>query len=89
MSRDDPRSRVAPPVPPPLVTGPTLVSGIVGRQLTYWSGTVNHCPGCGRTSWLIGRFSAECSFCRTALALEHSGMLGVGTFQRNHHHRAA
>lgn len=79
MSRDDPRPRVAPP------SAPVFVAGIVGRQQTYWSGNVNHCPGCGRTSWFIGRFSAECSFCRTALALAHSGMLGVGTFQRNHH----
>lgn len=52
-----------------------------GLQWTYWRDSVNHCPGCGRTSWYIGRFSAECCFCRTALALEHSGMLGVGTFR--------
>jgi hypothetical protein len=30
---------------------------------------VNHCPGCGRTHWIIGRVSAECAFCATALPL--------------------
>jgi hypothetical protein len=78
MSRQDPPPRVPD-------HAPVMVEGIIGRQLTYWSGNVNHCPGCGRTSWIIGRFSAECAFCRTALALEHSGMLGIGTFNRNHH----
>jgi hypothetical protein len=81
MSRQDPPPRVPD-------HAPVIVAGIIGRQLTYWSGNVNHCPGCGRTNWIIGRFSAECAFCRTALALEHSGMLGVGTFNRNHHHVA-
>jgi len=59
-------------------------SRIRGTQLTYWPDNINHCPGCGKTSWIIGRFSAECSLCRTALALAHSGMLGVGTPARNH-----
>lgn len=27
------------------------------------------CPGCGRSSWLIGRLSAECAFCGTAIPL--------------------
>lgn len=54
-----------------------------GAQWTYWHDCINHCPACGKTSWHIGRFSAECSFCTTALALEHSAMLGCGTFCRN------
>ncbi len=60
-------------------------SRIRGIQLPYWPDGINHCPGCGKTSWIIGRFSAECSFCTTALAMAHSGMLGVGTFARKHH----
>lgn len=68
--------------PPPKITPPQ--SRIRGSQSTYWPDGINHCPGCGRTSWIIGRFSAECGFCKTALALSHSGMLGVGTFARNH-----
>jgi hypothetical protein len=35
---------------------------------------VNHCPGCGRTQWLIGRMSAECAFCSTALPLAEASM---------------
>ena len=54
-------------------------------QATYWKETVNHCPGCGRTSWIIGRFSAECSFCSAAMPLEQTAMLGTGTHARNLH----
>lgn len=38
-----------------------------GYCVTYRHGQVNHCPGCGRSHWWIGRSSAECGFCRTAL----------------------
>ena len=31
-------------------------------------------PGCGRTHWIIGRISAECAFCATALPLAETGM---------------
>lgn len=41
-----------------------------GFHAVYRTGETNHCPGCGRTQWLIGRVSAECAFCSTALALE-------------------
>lgn len=64
---------------------PASIHSPRGMQWTYWRDSVNHCPGCGRTSWYIGRFSAECCHCRTALALEHSGMLGVGTFRLYRH----
>lgn len=43
-----------------------------GYHAVYREGHVNHCPGCGRTHWLIGRVSAECAFCATALPLEAS-----------------
>jgi hypothetical protein len=29
----------------------------------------NHCPGCGRKHWIIGRVTAECAFCGSALLL--------------------
>jgi hypothetical protein len=38
-----------------------------GYHAVYREQEVNHCPGCGRTQWLIGRISAECAFCSTAL----------------------
>ena len=40
-----------------------------GYHAVYREHEVNHCPGCGRTHWLIGRMSAECAFCSTALPL--------------------
>ncbi|HEY0149334.1 MAG TPA: hypothetical protein VGB70_10050 [Allosphingosinicella sp.] len=49
-----------------------------GYQLLYRPGEVNHCPACGRTQWYIGRLSAECAFCSTAVALADTGMTGVG-----------
>jgi hypothetical protein len=36
----------------------------------YRASEINHCPGCGRTHWIIGRMSAECAFCSTALPLQ-------------------
>ena len=55
-----------------------------GFQPVYHSGEVNHCPGCGRTHWYIGRLSAECAFCETALPLLDTGMTGTGLFRLHH-----
>ena len=56
------------------------VSYLTGRgyHAVYREHEVNHCPGCGRTHWLIGRMSAECAFCATALPLENSVMIAGG-----------
>ncbi|MCJ7420999.1 hypothetical protein [Sphingomicrobium astaxanthinifaciens] len=43
-----------------------------GYYAVYREAEINHCPGCGRTHWLVGRTSAECAFCATALPLEGS-----------------
>ena len=40
-----------------------------GYGIAYRENEVNHCPGCGRTHWYVGRVSAECGFCATALPL--------------------
>src|SRR5262245_15942647 len=45
-----------------------------GYHVVYREHEVNHCPGCGRTQWLIGRVSAECAFCSTALPLAEQSM---------------
>ena len=45
-----------------------------GFHAVYREAEVNHCPGCGHTHWLVGRFSAECAFCATALPLEGTTM---------------
>jgi hypothetical protein len=41
-----------------------------GYHAVYRENEVNHCPGCGRTHWLLGRLLAECAFCGTALPLQ-------------------
>jgi hypothetical protein len=43
-----------------------------GYHAVYREHEANHCPGCGRTHWIIGRLLAECAFCSTALPLEAS-----------------
>lgn len=49
----------------------------------YRDNQVNHCPGCGRTHWYVGRFSAECGFCATALPLAE-GAARAGGLSRGH-----
>ena len=52
-----------------------------GFQILYHSGEVNRCPACGRTHWYVGRLSAECGFCGTALALAETARTGTGLFR--------
>jgi hypothetical protein len=40
-----------------------------GHHIVYRANSSNHCPGCGRSHWYIGRVSAECGFCGTAIPL--------------------
>jgi hypothetical protein len=54
-----------------------------GYCVMYRENQVNHCPGCGRTHWFVGRISAECGFCSTALPLAEASW-GIGTHSRNH-----
>lgn len=49
-----------------------------GYHVVYREHEVNHCPGCGRTHWYVGRTMAECAFCGTALPLEASKLIGPG-----------
>ncbi len=39
----------------------------VGFRAVYHQGAANHCPGCGQTQWIVGRISAQCSVCETAI----------------------
>jgi hypothetical protein len=43
----------------------------------YYEGETNHCPGCSRTQWHIGRMTAECAFCATALPLQSTLTRGM------------
>jgi len=49
-----------------------------GYHVVYREHEVNHCPGCSRTHWYVGRTMAECAFCQTALPLEASKQVGQG-----------
>lgn len=40
-----------------------------GYAPVFRRGEVNHCPGCGRSQWWVGRILAECAFCSTAVPL--------------------
>src|SRR5881628_2986533 len=40
-----------------------------GHHIVYRANSSNHCPGCGHSNWFIGRVSAECGFCGTAVPL--------------------
>lgn len=40
-----------------------------GFMPLYHAGDTNHCPGCGGKSWHVGRMSAECATCETAIPL--------------------
>ena len=48
---------------------PSARSGAARLSCRLSRDQVNHCPGCGRSHWYIGRLSAECGFCGTALPL--------------------
>ncbi len=50
---------------------PTVAATLArrGHHIVYRANAQNHCPGCGRSHWIIGRISAECGFCGTAVPL--------------------
>jgi hypothetical protein len=50
---------------------PSFAAGLTkrGHHIVYRANESNHCPGCGRSQWYIGRVSAECGFCGTAVPL--------------------
>ena len=44
-----------------------------GFSPVYRANEVNHCPGCGRTHWYVGRLSAECGCPKTPCGLTEFG----------------
>jgi hypothetical protein len=46
-----------------------------GHHIVYRANEPNHCPGCGRSQWYIGRASAECGFCGTAVPLAETSVV--------------
>jgi len=47
-----------------------------GYSILYRPNEANRCPGCGRSHWFVGRFSAECGFCAAALPMVGAGLSG-------------
>lgn len=54
---------------------------ISGYRIAYRPLEPNYCPGCGKAHWIIGRTTAECAFCATALPLIAGGSAGIGTIR--------
>lgn len=50
-----------------------------GYRIAYRRDETNHCPGCGKAHWLLGRLTAECAFCGTALPLHGAPDQGDAT----------
>lgn len=49
---------------------------LTGYRPVYRAHETNHCPGCGQSHWMIGRVTAECAFCGTALPLRSGASAG-------------
>ena len=51
-----------------------------GYHVAYRQHETNRCPGCGRSQWYLGRTSAECGFCATALPFATAAFAGDRSF---------
>jgi len=60
-----------------------------GYQPLYHFDIVNRCPGCGRSHWHVGRFSAECVVCETALPFAFVASQPMEPRFTEHHSRTA
>ncbi len=47
-----------------------------GHHVVYRANESNRCPGCGRSHWYVGRVTAECGFCGTAIAMAEAQWIG-------------
>jgi hypothetical protein len=66
------RPAIAPAVMAKLLNDPLAAAAHNPHARGYvvsYAGASTACPGCGRTHWIVGRVSAECAFCSTALPL--------------------
>lgn len=48
-----------------------------GYQVLFRADQTNHCPGCNGTNWYVGRVTAECGRCGTALPLAEAAATGL------------
>jgi hypothetical protein len=49
-----------------------------GHHVVYRAEETNRCPGCGRAQWHVGRQTAECAFCETAIPLAEAKWVDAG-----------
>lgn len=61
-----------------------FVPGATGYRISYRMAETNHCPGCGQSQWFVGRMSAECAFCHTALPISGVNSIGAGVARTSH-----
>ncbi len=54
-----------------------------GYRVAYHPHETNHCPGCGNSQWIVGRMTAECAFCATALPLIAGSASGISALRRS------
>lgn len=52
-----------------------------GHHVVYRASETNRCPGCGRSQWYVGRVTAECGFCGTAIVLAEAALSADAHFQ--------
>lgn len=52
-----------------------------GYHILYRPDEQNRCPGCGQSQWIVGRVTAECAFCATAIAIADGNAAGAGVFR--------
>lgn len=50
-----------------------------GYQVLFRTDETNRCPGCGHSQWLVGRITAECCLCGTAISLAEAELSGVNS----------
>lgn len=57
--------------------GRDLAGRLASYSVLYHADEVNHCPGCGGTQWFVGRTTAQCARCDTALPLARIAQMPV------------
>jgi len=68
-------------IPFPCPTGQPDAVAVYGRAAkitpVFTQGRDNACPSCNARSWHVGRQTAECAACGTALAIVHPASFGL------------
>jgi hypothetical protein len=54
----------------------------LGQYAVYRPNRPNPCPNCGQSQWIVGRVSAECAVCATALPLVEASMSAENLLRR-------